>query len=46
MLSSFINDVRNQDESLISSTLDESIQSHLMALAAERSRVEGRIIEM
>ncbi len=46
MLSAFINAVRNLDASVISSTLDESIQSHLMALAAERSRVEGRVIEL
>jgi len=44
MLSAFINSVKHQDASLISSTLDVSVQSHQMAFAAEKSRVEGKII--
>ena len=46
LLAAFINAVKNQDASLISSTLDVSIQSHLMAFAAEESRISGKIVNL
>ena len=46
LLAAFINAVKKQDLSQISSTLDDSVQSHLMAFAAEESRVKGKIINL
>ena len=46
LLAAFINAVKNQDSSQISSTLDVSVQSHLMAFAAEESRIKGKIISL
>ena len=46
LLEAFINAVKNQDASLISSTPDVSIQSHIMSFAAEESRVTGKMIEL
>ncbi len=41
LLEAFINAVKKQNPSLISSTIRESIQSHKMAFAAEESRIQG-----
>lgn len=41
LVSDWIQAVAQQDESLLSSTISASIESHLMAFAAEKSRKEG-----
>lgn len=46
LLSAFIKAVKNNDISYISSTLDISLESHLMAFAAEESRITGKVIEL
>ncbi len=46
LLLAFVDAVRRNDASLIHTTPDEILESHLMAFAAERSRREGRVIEL
>ena len=44
MIRDWIEAIRNQDASLMSTPLDESLESHLMAFAAEESRKEGKVV--
>lgn len=46
MIRDWIEAIRKQDESLMSTPLDESLESHLMAFAAEKSRIEGKIVSI
>lgn len=46
MIRDWVEAIRNQDASLMSTPLDTSLESHLMAFAAEESRVENKIIEL
>ena len=46
MIRDWIEAIRRQDASLMSTPLDESLESHLIAFAAERSRKEGKVVEM
>jgi hypothetical protein len=46
LMDSFIKAVQHNDPSLIASSLEVSVESHLMAFEAERSRREGRIIRL
>ena len=46
MIHDWIEAVRKQDSSIMSTPLDESLESHLIAFAAEKSRKEGLIMEM
>ena len=46
MIHDWIEAIRRQDASLMSTPLDESLESHLIAFAAERSRKEGKVMEM
>lgn len=43
LVANWVNAVAQQDGSLLSSTIDVSIESHLMAFAAEKSRAEGTV---
>ncbi len=43
MVADFVQAVAYQDAGRLSSTIDQSIESHLMAFAAERSRVRGTV---
>jgi predicted dehydrogenase len=45
VMSAFIHAVATGDRSMIRSSLRESLESHLMAFAAERSRIQGRPLE-
>lgn len=44
LMEAFIKAVRYQDRKYISSTLDVSVQSHIMAFAAEESMKEGKVV--
>ena len=46
MIRDWIEAIRRQDASLMSTPLDESLESHLIAFAAERSRKEGKVISL
>lgn len=46
MIRDWIEAIRQQDARLMSTPLDESLESHLMAFAAERSRKEGKVVGM
>ncbi|MGH9119708.1 MAG: Gfo/Idh/MocA family protein [Acidimicrobiales bacterium] len=46
LLLAFVDAVRRGDPSRIDTTPDEILESHLMAFAAERSRREGRTVEL
>jgi predicted dehydrogenase len=46
LVSAFIKAIRNENKGLISSTLDVSVESHLMAFAAEESRIHFRTITL
>ena len=46
MIRDWIQAIRRQDASLMSTPLDESLESHLIAFAAERSRKEGKVISL
>jgi len=46
MIRDWIEAVRSQNPDVMSTPLDESLESHLMAFAAERSRKEGKIINI
>ncbi len=43
MVADFVQAVAHQDAGRLSSTIDQSIESHLMAFAAERSRERGTV---
>jgi hypothetical protein len=43
LAANFVEAVAKQDASLLSSTIDASIESHLMAFAAEQSRTRGTV---
>jgi hypothetical protein len=43
LAANFVEAVAKQDASLLSSTIDASIESHLMAFAAEQSRERGTV---
>ncbi len=43
MVADFVQAVAHQDARRLSSTIDQSIESHLMAFAAERSRARGTV---
>jgi hypothetical protein len=43
LAANFVEAVAKQDASLLSSTIDASIESHLMAFAAEESRKRGTV---
>ena len=40
----FVTAVANQDPKQLTSTIDQSIESHLMGFAAEESRKSGKIM--
>jgi predicted dehydrogenase len=44
LMEAFIKAVRSQDRKYISSTLEVSVQSHIMAFAAEESRVKRNVV--
>ncbi len=44
LVSDWIQAVANQDQSLLTSTIAASIESHIMGFAAEDSRKEGRVV--
>ncbi|XP_054637287.1 uncharacterized protein zgc:154075 isoform X2 [Dunckerocampus dactyliophorus] len=46
LMDSFISAVTNNDPSLIISGAEESLRSHLLVFEAERSRREGRVIDI
>ncbi len=46
MIRDWIEAVRTQNSNVMSTPLDESLESHLIAFAAERSRKEGKVIEL
>lgn len=46
VLENFIDAVRADDPSMILTGVDETLESHLMVFAAERSRLERRVIEI
>ncbi len=43
LLASWVEAVAKQDATLLSSTIDASIESHLMGFAAEKSRLDGTV---
>lgn len=43
MVADFVQAVAHQDGACLTSTIDQSIESHLMAFAAERSRLNGTV---
>lgn len=45
-IKSFIHAVKSKDESLILTGADESLRSHKNCFAAEKARVEGRVVEV
>jgi hypothetical protein len=40
----FVQAVSHKDPAYLTSTIDQSIESHLMGFAAERSRASGNIV--
>ena len=44
LVSDWIQAIANQDQSLLTSTIAASIESHIMGFAAEDSRKEGRVV--
>lgn len=46
LIKSFVRAVKFQDDKYISSPLEVSLQSHIMAFAAEESRLSGKIITL
>lgn len=46
LVGNFIQAVSKNDPSLLTSTIDASIESHLMAFAAEKSRFHGNVVKM
>jgi hypothetical protein len=46
LVADWIQAVDQQDPSLLSSTIDASVESHVMGFAAERSRKENKVVEI
>jgi predicted dehydrogenase len=46
LIKCFVQAVRNNDQSLLLSGVDESLASHRMVFAAEKARVENRVVEL
>ena len=46
LMRDFITAVANHDPKYLTSTIDQSIESHLMGFAAEESRMKGKIIDI
>ena len=46
LIKDFLRAVRTRDRSLLSSGADISLESHLMAFAAEQSRLNGNVVQM
>ncbi|MCD4824287.1 MAG: Gfo/Idh/MocA family oxidoreductase [Phycisphaerae bacterium] len=46
LMNAFITAIRTDDESLLSTGPDETLESHLMVFAAEKARLENRIVTM
>ena len=46
LMRDFVQAVANQDPKYLTSTIDQSIESHLMGFAAEESRLTGKIVEI
>jgi hypothetical protein len=42
----FVQAVSQQNASLLTSTIDESIESHVMGFMAEKSRLSGKVMEV
>jgi hypothetical protein len=42
----FVQAVAQQNPALLTSTIDESIESHIMGFMAERSRLDGKVMEV
>ncbi len=42
----FVQAVAQQDPSLLTSTIDDSIESHMMGFMAEKSRLTGQVVEI
>ena len=43
LMANWVEAVASQDASLLTSSLDASVESHVMAFAAERSRLRGTV---
>jgi len=43
LMRDFVKAVTHQDPKYLTSTIDQSIESHVMGFAAERSRLSGKI---
>jgi len=46
LMRNFIVAVSNHDPTFLTSTIDQSIESHVMGFAAEQSRISGKIIQV
>ena len=46
LMSDFVHAVAAQDESLLTSTIEASMESHLMGFRAEESRVIGKTLDV
>jgi predicted dehydrogenase len=46
LIDSFVSAVAHEDQSLILSGPEESLETHLMTFAAERSRKEGKVVKL
>jgi predicted dehydrogenase len=46
MVSDWLKAIAQQDSTLLSSTIDVSIESHLMGFAAEKSRETGKVVDI
>ncbi|MBE6399929.1 MAG: Gfo/Idh/MocA family oxidoreductase [Lentisphaerae bacterium] len=46
LIRDFVDAVSNNDQSLIRSGIDESLESHLMVFAAEEARLENKVCEL
>jgi predicted dehydrogenase len=46
LVANWIQAISKRDPSLLTSTIDQSIESHIMGFMAERSRLEGKIMEI
>ena len=46
LVDNWVEAVSKQDSSLLSSTIDASIESHIMGFCAEKSRKGGKVVEI
>jgi hypothetical protein len=46
LMRDFVTAVANQDPKYLTSTIDQSIESHLMGFAAEESRIKGTVVKI